>query len=335
MIGHRGPEVRELLAATLPRVAGILGTAASVYPLACSATGAMEGAIRNLDAGPVLHLVCGAFGRRWSDLRRACGRSGDDLEVEWGRPIEPDAVARALDRRTYAAVTLVHNETSTGVLNPLPEIAAVVRERSDALLLVDTVSSMAATELELDRWGVDLCLAGVQKAWALPPGLTLVAVGPRALERSARAEAKGFYFDWVEHERRLQQGQTPSTPPLSLLFQLRRALDLMEEEGLPARYARHRSLRNRVLAWAAGRFAPFAAAGYRSPSLTALHAGEVDLEAWLARVRRRGFVVGAGYGKTRDAVFRVGHMGAVDLPLLEECLQVLDEERPPAVEGRR
>jgi aspartate aminotransferase-like enzyme len=326
MIGHRGPEIRSLLQATMGKVAAMLHTTHPVFPLCSSATGAMEGAVRNVSGGPFLHLVCGAFSHRWSKIRAACGKRGEELAWEWGQPIDPDRVRAALKHGRYAAVTLVHNETSTGVLNPLPEIAAVVREESDALLLVDTVSSMAAVELRLDEWGVDLCLAGSQKAWALPPGLSLVAVSPRVLKSSAAARGKGYYFDWVLHQKKMEDWQTLATPPISLLHQLQAALARMDQEGEAPRYARHRAMQERVLEWANGRFRAFAREGFRSPTLTALDVGEVDTLAWLDRCRKRGFVVGAGYGKTKSHVIRVGHMGEITLELLEECLGVLEQE---------
>lgn len=327
MIGHRGPEISALLQRTLPRVASLLRTAASVFPLGCSATGAMEGAVRNVAPGRVLHLVCGAFSERWSSIRAACGLPGDTLEVPWGQAHDPDDVARALRGPRYAAVAITHNETSSGVLEPLAELADVVhREQPDALVMVDAVSSMAAVELELDSWGIDICFAGTQKAWAMPPGLTLCAVSQRAQTASAAAPAKGAYFDWVEHRRYLDRWQTPATPPISLLFQLEAALDRIDSEGLPARFARHRAMRDRTLQWAQGRFTPFAQPGHRSVTLTALRGDGVDLGALLSALRQRGFVVGSGYGKTKGEVFRVGHMGEIDLPLLERMLTAFDEE---------
>jgi aspartate aminotransferase-like enzyme len=326
MVGHRGPEIRDLLDRVLPRVARVIGTSSSVYPLGCSATGAMEAAVRNAAPGPFLHLVCGAFSERWAEIRRRCGLDGDVLEVDWGEAIDADRVGEALDRRRYGAVTLVHNETSTGVMNPIAEIAAVVRRHPDTLLLVDTVSSMAAVELRLDAWGVDVCFAGTQKAWALPPGLTLCAVSERARRRSERALQRGYYFDWTVHEASLRKGQTPTTPPISLLQQLDVALDRLDAEGLAARYARHRAMQQRVIAWAGDRFVPFATEGFRSMSLTALHAGPLDLTTLLQRVRARGTLIGNGYGKTKGKVFRIGHMGEWTLPALEAVLAVVDEE---------
>jgi aspartate aminotransferase-like enzyme len=326
MIGHRGPEIGELLRRTLARVAPVMGTSVSVFPLACSATGAMEGAVRNAAPGRFLHLVCGAFSERWASIRQACALDGDVLEVPWGQVHDPGEVRRALRAKRYHAVTLVHNETSTGVMNPLPELALAVKEQDDVLLLVDTVSSMAAVELRLDEWGVDVCFAGTQKAWGLPPGMTLCAVSPAALRRSAQAPGKGYYFDWVEHQKYLDKAQTPATPAISLLYQLEAALDRIESEGLPSRYARHRAMRDQVLTWAQGRFPPFAQEGFRSVTLTTLRGNGVDLGAVLSAVRKRGYVVGGGYGKTKGEVFRVGHMGEITPSLLREMLAVFDEE---------
>jgi aspartate aminotransferase-like enzyme len=324
MIGHRGAEVQALVCDLLSRLRALLGTESDVYPLACSATGAMEAAIRNAGPGPILHLVCGAFSQRWSEIRESCGVEGDEVAVQWGRAIDPQAVQCALERRDYVAVTLVHSETSTGVLNPLPEIAAVVREFEDTLLLVDTVSSMVAVPLELDTWGVDVCLAGVQKAWALPAGLTVCAVSPRALKRSASADRKGFYFDWCKHHSALEKGQTPSTPPLSLMFQLQAQLDRIEEEGMSARHRRHLALQSRVAKWAEGRFDIYSEEGHRTPTLTPLLVGDVDVSALLAAMRERGWILGAGYGRTRDELIRIGHMGEMTLDVLEEALADLD-----------
>lgn len=327
MIGHRGPEITELVQATVPRVATLLGTRNRVFPLGCSATGAMEGAIRNASGRPFLHLVCGAFSRRWSDIRAACGEVGDDLEVGWGEAIPPDALAQALERRDYGAVTLVHNETSTGVLNPLPELAAAVRRvRPDALLLVDTVSSMAAVRLDLDAWGVDVCLAGTQKAWAMSAGLTLCAVSERALARSEESAGKGYYFDWTQHAASLDKGQTPSTPPISLMEQLRVQLDRIDAEGAENRYARHTAMRDQTLAWAGDRFPPFAVEGHRSPTVTALRAPGIDIAGWRQRLRERGLFLGSGYGQTKADVFRVGHMGEWTPDALAEALQLMDRE---------
>ncbi len=324
MISHRGREMRDLVGDLLGRLRALLATDSEVYTLGTSATGAMEAAVRNAAPGPFLHLVGGAFGGRWSDIREACGLEGDRLEVPWGRAFDPDAVRDALGRRRYAAVTLVHSETSTGVLNPLEEIGAVVGEFEETLLLVDTVTSMTAVPLELDAWGVDLCLAGVQKAWALPPGLTICAVSAAALERSRRAPAKGYHLDWSLHHSALEEGQTLTTPPLSLMFQLQAQLDRIEAEGLAARYSRHRDLQARVAAWAEDRFELFAEEGHRSPTLTPLRMEGYAVDSILEGMRDRGWILGAGCGRSRDQLIRIGHMGEMRPEILDAALRDLD-----------
>lgn len=334
MIGHRGPEIRELVGDILPRLQSLLGTESPVFPLPGSATSTMEAAVRNAAPGPFLHLVNGAFSGRWSKAREACGLPGDEYAVDWGQAHDPDELRRRLGERRYAAVTLVHSETSTGVLNPLPALARVVREHSDALLLVDTVSSMTAVELSLDEWGVDVCFAGSQKAWALPPGLVVCVVSTRAIGRAADAPGRGWALDWVENASRLEDHMTPTTPPISLMQQLQEQLRRIEREGATARYARHTALQAQVLEWAGERFAPFAAAGHRSPTVTPLRAeGFVPTEL-VAALRPRGIVLGTGYGKTKAELFRIGHMGELDSSRLAWALGQLDECIAEAREGR-
>jgi aspartate aminotransferase-like enzyme len=326
MIAHRGEAMEALLADVLPRAARWIGTEAPVLPLACSSTGAMEAALRNAAPGPFLHLVAGAFSARWAEISRSCGLEGHRLEVEWGQALDPAGIVDALERRDYTAVTLVHNETSTGVMHPLAAIARAVREHSNALLLVDTVSSMSATPIDADALGVDLCLAGVQKAWALPAGLTLCSVSERALRRAEGAEGRGWYLDWVRHVEEIQRGRTPTTPPVSLLQQLRAQLDRMEAEGRPARFARHAAMRERVLEWARARgVEAFAVAEHRSPTVTALSTGGIASGVWIEGMRARGWHLAAGYGPLRDRLIRVGHMGEIDLPTLDRALADLSE----------
>lgn len=323
MIGHRGAPSRDLIRDVVTRVQRWIGTTHPVLPLGCSATGAMEASIRNLPPGRVLHLVNGAFSARWSTVRAACGRDGDVVDVPWGEPVLPERVGEALSAGDYVAVTVAHSETSTGVLNPIAEIAEAVRAHGDAFLFVDAVTSMTAVPLELDAWGIDLCFAGSQKALALPPGLTLCAVAPRVVEAARAVQGRGFYFDLPRHVDALEQWQTPTTPPLSLLFQLRAELDRMEAEGAPARYARHRALQATVEEWADGHFEIFPSAGYRSPILSVLRAGDVDVAATLDGVRTKGWWFGSGYGPTKADMIRIGHLGEITVDLLRRALDVL------------
>ena len=201
VIGHRGAEMQELVRDIVPRARALFGTRThEIFLTACSATGLWEAAIRNCVARRVLVPVCGSFSERFYEVALACGVEADPLHVEWGRAVPAQAVADMLATGRYDAVALVHNETSTGVVNPLAEIAEAVRRQSDVLLLVDAVSSLGGVPVEVDRNGIDVCLASVQKCLALPPGFSVCAVSPLALERSAS-------------RRRAWRHATPATAP--------------------------------------------------------------------------------------------------------------------------
>ncbi|HKN47184.1 MAG TPA: alanine--glyoxylate aminotransferase family protein, partial [Candidatus Polarisedimenticolia bacterium] len=269
VIGHRGPEMQDLIGEILPLARALFATRAhEIFLTACSATGLWESAIRNCVGRRVLVPVCGSFSARFYEVALACGAEADPLEVEWGRPVPAQAIVDRLASGRYDAVALVHNETSTGVVNPLPQIADAVRRQEDVLLLVDAVSSLGGIPVEVDRHGIDVCLASVQKCLALPPGFSLCAVSPRAMERSARRSGKGYYFDFVRLKGFFDRKMPMATPSVSHLFALRAQLRRIEIEGLENRYARHRDMATLVRAWAGERFALFAAEGARSDTIT-------------------------------------------------------------------
>ncbi len=325
MIGHREPAMTDLLTDTMGRAAAWVGSQAPLLPFPSSSTGLMEAAVRNTPRGRFLHVVAGAFSRRWSQVRASCGREADELEVEEGKALRPERLAEALDRREYVAVTLVHNETSTGVIQPLQELAGVVRSvgGSPPLLLVDAVSSMAASPIEFDRWGLDLCFAGTQKAWALPPGLTLCAVSTCMLEAARRSPQRGWYFDLVRWTEEGGRGRTPVTPPISLLQQLRVQLGRMEREGIEARFRRHRRLRDRVLAWADGSCEVLAEPGAESPTVTCLRPRRRSAEEVVQDMLQRGWRLAPGYGDLRRDWFRIGHLGEMRPERLDQALDDL------------
>lgn len=333
MIGHRGAAMSALMAGMEPGLRALFGTRRPVYIATSSATGLMEAAVANLSRRRVLSLVCGAFSERFHRIALARGLDADILSVEWGRPNEPDKVGEALaaDPGRYDLVTVVHSETSTGVLNPVREIAAVVREFEDVLIAVDGVSSVGGLEVEFDAWGLDLLLTGSQKALALPPGLALGAVSERALARAREVPRRGLYFDLIEFERRAERHETTTTPAVSLFFALETQLARIAEEGLPVRWARHAAMATRTHAWVeelartTGRpFSVLAPEGYRSPTVTAIRVPEdvrgTDVEAGMAA---HGFTIAAGYGPLRDTTFRIGHMGDHAPDELERLLETL------------
>ncbi len=313
MIGHRGAEFKALFARLQPKLRQLFQTQHRVYVSTSSGSGLWEAASRCCvrPDRPILHLVNGAFSERWADVSRANGKEVDVIEVPWGQAIRPGQVADALKARAYDAVAVVYNETSTGVLNPVPAIAEVVRAYPDTLLLVDAVSALAGAPLPTDAWGIDVCLTSSQKAMALPPGVAFASVSDRALARAEQVPHRGYYFDFVTLEKHLLRDQTPATPPISLLFAADVQLDAILAEGLEVRVARHRQMAEMTQAWALETgFALFSEEGYRSPTVTAVaNTRAIDFTALNSYLRARGMTISNGYGKLKDQTFRIAHMG--------------------------
>lgn len=329
LLGHRQAEFRGAVEDVCRRLRPLFGTAAHAAFETCPATALMEAALRNLvpPGAPTLHLVAGAFGARWAKIAGLCGRAPTALEVPWGGVHDPQAVTAALRQGPPpAAVCITHNETSTGALQPLRELAAAVRAAApEALLLVDAVTSLAGAELRFDDWGLDCAFAGTQKCLALPPGLTCYALSERALQRAATVEARGFLLDFVRAVPETNAGRTLATPCVPLVLALRRQLERVEQEGLEARWARHLALRDRTLQWAAQHdFAPFVAdPAARSPTVTCLWASGRETPELAARAAGAGFRIDQGYGDLKGRTFRIGHMGDHPLARLEACLAAM------------
>jgi len=332
MIGHRGPDLQQLMARIQPDLRAIFRTRRPVYVSASSATGLMEAAVRNGVRRRVLSLVNGAFSERFFRIARACGFEADALEVPWGGVNLPEALEAALKRKAYDAVTVVHSETSTGVLNPVRELAEVAHAAGDVALLVDAVSSLGGAPVETDAWGLDFVLTGSQKALALPPGLAFGVAQEHLLRRAEARPDRGIYFDFLEFERNLEKGETPNTPAVSLLYALEAQLGRIRAETLEARIARHRAMAERTWAWVEEMRATgvpleiLAPEGYRSPTVTTIRVPPGWTGPTLAAaLRARGWTIATGYGKLREETFRIGHMGDHTVDELDELLAVLGE----------
>ncbi len=331
MIGHRGKDFEALYASAQPGLQEIAGTKRPVFLSTSSAWGVMEGAIRNLVQKKVLTLCCGAFSDKWFDVSQRCGKEAEKIQSEWGQPIDPDSVRAKLAEGGFDTVTLVHNETSTGVLNPLSEIAGVVNEFEDVLLIVDTVSSFSALPIPTDEIGVDVLLAGVQKAMALPPGLSVFVVSEKALARAETTNDRGYYLDFLEFEKNHQKNNTPSTPSISLLYALDSMVSSIMEEGLAARFRRHSETNALVHKWVEENgFELFAPEGFRSKTLTAVRNNrEIDVPAFIKAVRERhNFLINGGYGKIKGKTFRISNMGNETAATMDELLCALSEVLP-------
>ncbi len=328
MIGHRSGDFKKLYGGIQPRLQELVGTKQPVFISTSSAWGVMEGAIRNLVAKKVLNCMCGAFSDKWFDVSKRCGKRAEALRVEWGEAISPDAVDAALATGEFDAITLIHNETSCGVKNPLREIAEVVRKYPDVMFVVDTVSSFSTEAIPMDELGIDVLLTGSQKALALPPGMGLFSVSEAAFERAATMDDRGYYFDFLEFRKNQESDMTPSTPVISHIYALRSKLDDIFTEGLENRYARHAELNAMVHAWVRKHgFEFFAPDGRRSISLTCVKNNlEVDTAAWIARLKERFHcVIDGGYGKIKGKTFRISNMGDETVETMTELLGWLDE----------
>ncbi len=330
MIGHRGPASQAFMRHLQEGLSHVFLTERPVFISTSSATGLMEAAARNAGRTRILSLVNGAFSKRFADIGRACGFEVDEIEIPWGEAHDPEVVAAHLADEAYDAVTMAHSETSTGVLNDVRSLAATVRQSSDALVLVDSVSSFAATELRPDDWGIDFLLTGSQKAFALPPGLAFGVASERMMERAASAPRRGFYFDLEFFAKNHEKDQSPTTPAMSVLFALEVQLERMMAEGMEARWSRHLTMAEMTWHWVEEMQAKgtgleiVAPAGHRSPAVTAIRTPEAVTGPDVTNaVTDRGWLVGGGYGKLKPTTFRVGHMGDHTPEQVEGLLEVL------------
>jgi len=332
MIGHRGQGFKDLYAKIQPQLQQLLYTKQLVYISTSSAWGVMEGAIRNLVAKKVLNCMCGAFSDKWLDVSKRCGKPAEALQVDWGSPIRAAQIDAKLATGQFDALTVIHNETSTGVMSPLAEIAALKKKYPDVMFIVDAVSSMTATKLEFDTLGIDVLLAGTQKAFALPPGTAVFVCSPAALAKAATMKDRGYYFDFVEFQKNAEQSMTPSTPSIGHVYALASKLEDIFAEGLEARYARHKKLAEMTRAWAAKHgFTLFPEKGFESVTLTCVNNGAkpggrtVDVAKLQKLVKDQGFLIDGGYGKIKGTTFRISNMGDETEATMNQLYAALDK----------
>jgi len=331
MIGHRGGDFVKLYSDVQPGLRTLFGTERPVFLSTSSAWGVMEGSIRNLVSKKVLNCCCGAFSDKWYDVSLRCGKQAEQLTVEWGQPVTADLIDERLATGEFDALTLVHSETSTGVLNPLDEIGALKAKYPDVMFIVDSVSGFTTVPLSFDSLGIDVLLTGSQKALALPPGLGLFTVSEAAMERSATIDDRGYYFDFHEFAKNAAKNMTPSTPCISLIFALRHKVAQILEEGLDNRYARHARLNAKVHDWVAAHgFEHFAPEGFRSKGLTCVaNNREIDVAAWNKRlIADHKMTINGGYGKIKGVTFRISNMGDETDETMDTLLAALTATLP-------
>jgi aspartate aminotransferase-like enzyme len=336
LIDHRGPEFAAILAEVTAGAKRVFKTSSDLLLLTSSGSGGLESAVANLvsPGDEVVVALSGNFGERFAALAAAYGADVVRLEFEWGQPVEPDDLARVLAHHPKAKVLLLtHNETSTGLTNPLAQLARAGRD-AGRIVVVDGVSSISSIAIETDAWGIDVAISGSQKGWMAPPGVALVSVSDRAWEQQARARSPRFYFDWKEAKAWADKGMTPFTPAIPVAFALQEGLHMIEEEGLENVYERHARLARATQAGlkALG-FELYAREGFRSNTVTsALPPSGLDVNALRKLLNDKyGVVIAGGQGKMTGKMVRVGHLGAIAegdvvqvLWAIEQALEELD-----------
>ena len=326
MSNHRGAEMRVLVSGLYQKLSRYLETSHEIFLLTASGTGGLEAAVANLmsPGDRVLGVSAGVFGERFCAIASELGCDLKRLSVEWGKAAEPEELRKALrEEKNLSAVLLAQNETSTGVALPIDALAKVVKEETDALLVVDAISSLGAMPLPMEGLGVDLVITGSQKAWGVPPGMSMLFLGARALEAMESAKTPRFYFDLRRYRKARDQGNFPFTPAISLLYALDVALDLLLKEGAPNVHARHRRV-----AEAARRDAKalglelFAEERFSSPTVTAIRLPSgIDEPALMERLRtKHRTVLARGQELLMGQIVRVGHLGFVEEPEIQSAI---------------
>jgi aspartate aminotransferase-like enzyme len=328
MIAHRSSEFGDLFLRVVAKLKPLFGTTGDTFVASCSGTALLEASLTNCVPRRVLVTTSGAFAERWMAIAESLGLEVDQLNAGWGSAVDPQRLADHLaSRRTqYDAVTLTHNETSTGVTNDVAALARVIREESpNTLILADAVSSLGGIPVRFDEWGLDVCLASVQKGIALPPGITVFAVSPRALARAAKRPYRGTYLDFLSYKKHADDGNVPTTPSIPHFYALARQLDdIIDMETLEARYRRHEAMRETTIRRTAGYAELASDADHASATVSALIPNRPPDEL-RAAMKKRGFTLGGGYGKWKPTTFRIGHMGDIQLDDLNVMLDALEE----------
>lgn len=328
MLPHRGKEYEAIHRRAAEKAQQVFFTQYRVFIGTHSGSGMQEIGIRNLVEKDVLCCVNGAFSSRWYDVAVSNGKNADKVDFEWGKAVSPDALRDALKKKHYEAVTIVHNETSTGVESPLKELCAVVREVSpETFIMVDAVSSLGGTKIEMDAWDIDFLLTSSQKCLALPPGLSLAGVTDRCLEKAEKVSNRGWYFDMLLMEKHRVKNSTAMTPVIPLVYALDFQMDRILAEGLDARFARHAAMSQRVYDWSIQHgMQPFAEATARSKTVATIKNDQnlniSELNKYL--MEKAQMRIANGYGDLKDQTFRIATMGETTIQDVNTLLEGME-----------
>ncbi len=328
MIGHRTKEASVLQRSISDKLRKLMYTQNEILLSTSSGSGLMEGAVRSCTQKRAAMFSCGNFGNRWFAMAQDNNIPADKFEVEWGLPNTAESVDQVLATGKYDLVTVTHNETSSGIMNPVEEIAKVMKKHPEVIFCVDAVSSLGGAKIEVDKWGIDICITSSQKCLGLPPGLSQCSISEKALEAARKVKFRGTYFDLLQIYNYIQKKdyQYPSTPSLSHMFALDYQLDKILEEGLDNRFARHTQMADYVRAWAKDKFALLAQEEFASNTVTCVkNTREIGVGDLNKALGEKGYMISNGYGKLKEKTFRIAHMADATLDEIRELLSLIDE----------
>lgn len=328
MIGHRGREASQLQKDISNKLRKLFYTSNEILLSTSSGSGLMEAAVRCCTKKKAAVFSIGSFGDRWHEMAVSNGIDADLFKSEPGSITTPEMVDAALSSGEYDLVTITHNETSTGVMNPIEEISRVVKKYPDVIFCVDTVSSAGGVKIEVDRLGADICITSSQKALGLPPGLAICTISERAVEKARTVKNRGFYLDLVSLYDTVKKKdyQYPSTPNLSLMFALDYQLDCIMVEGPENRFRRHLEMAEYTRSWAKRHFALFADEEYASVTLTTIkNTKGISVKDLNSELGKRGFAISNGYGDLKEKTFRIAHMADLTIDDVKELLVEIED----------
>lgn len=327
-IGHRTKDASALQRSISEKLKKLMYTENEILLSTSSGSGLMEGAVRSCTRKRAAVFSVGAFGDRWYEMATSNNVPADLFKSELGKPTTPEMVEEALATGLYDLITITHNETSTAIMNPVDEIAEVVRKYPDVIFCLDAVSSLGGTKIEVDKLGVDICITSTQKCLGLPAGLSICSISNKALEAAKQVPHRGLYFDLLALYEYIQKKdyQYPSTPSLSHMFALDYQLDNIMAEGFENRFARHLEMAKVTRAWADKHFAMLAEEKYASNTLTTIkNTRDISVSDLNKELGKRGYMISNGYGKLKDVTFRIAHMADTQMDELKTLLGEIED----------
>ncbi len=327
MIGHRGSECTELQKSISGKMQQVFQTENVIVLSTSSGSGLMESAIRCCSAKKAAVFSIGAFGDRWYKMAIANGKAADKFRKEDGQATTAEEVEKALATGEYDLITVTHNETSSGVMNPVGEIGEVVKKYPDVIFCIDAVSSMGGVDIPVDKWGVDFAITSTQKCLGLPPGMSIASVSEKAYQRAKTVSNRGLYFDIVEiYDKVMKNYQYPSTPSLSHMFALDYQLDNILKEGLENRWARHAQMAEYVRNWASKYFALFSDPAHLSNTVTCIANNRgISVADLNKELGKRGMQISNGYGDLKEKTFRIAHMADATMDDVVKVTNAINE----------